>query len=144
MREHRTFTMQQTDQRAQPLASRGKTPAETLALTQSAFYLLTGIWPLVSPATFQAVTGPKVDFWLVKTAGVLITAIAAALGLSALQQRVTPELKVLAVASAAGLTAIDVYYVAQKRISPVYLLDAAAEVALIAAWAAVEKERDAG
>jgi hypothetical protein len=68
----------------------------------------------------------------------VITAIAAALGLGALKRRVTPELKLLAVGSAAGLTAIDVYYVAQKRISPVYLLDAAAEVALIAAWTAVQ------
>ncbi|NLE52824.1 MAG: hypothetical protein GX613_15610 [Chloroflexi bacterium] len=112
-------------------------------MAQSAFYVFTGIWPLVSPPTFQAITGPKVDFWLVKTAGALITAIGAALGLGAVKRRVTPELKLLGIASAAGLAAIDVYYVAQKRISPVYLLDAAAEAALIAAWIAVERmERD--
>lgn len=129
---------EQTQQRTRP----ARTPAEALALAQSAFYLVTGIWPILSPATFQAVTGPKVDFWLVKTAGVLITAIGAALGLGAAKRRLTPELKLLAVASAAGLTAIDVYYVAQKRISPVYLLDAAAEVALIAAWVAVEQAEE--
>ncbi len=35
---------------------------------------------------------------------------------------------------AAGLTAIDTIYVARKRISPIYLLDAVTEIALIAAW----------
>jgi hypothetical protein len=40
----------------------------------------------------------------------------------------------LATSSAAALTAIDVAYVSRGRISRVYLLDAAAEIALIAAW----------
>jgi hypothetical protein len=34
------------------------------------------------------------------------------------------------VASAAGLTAVDFIYVAKRRIAPVYLLDAAAELAI--------------
>jgi hypothetical protein len=33
---------------------------------------MTGLWPLVSIGTFQQVTGPKTDLWLVKTVGVLI------------------------------------------------------------------------
>lgn len=111
-------------------------PRRKLALAHSGFYLLTGVWPMLSPKTFQAVTGPKVDFWLVNTAGALIAAIGAALGLAALHRRVTPEIKLLAIGSALGLTAIDVIYVARRRISPVYLLDAAAETALIAAWVA--------
>jgi hypothetical protein len=104
------------------------------ALLQSLFYGVTGIWPLVSPRTFQLVTGPKVDFWLVNTAGVLITAIAAALGLAGLRRRVTVETRLLGVGSALGLTAIDLAYVARRRISPVYLLDALAEVGLIGLW----------
>jgi 8-oxo-dGTP pyrophosphatase MutT (NUDIX family) len=43
------------------------------------FYLLTGIWPLLHIQSFQSVTGPKTDLWLVKTAGVLITVIGAVL-----------------------------------------------------------------
>ncbi len=113
-------------------ADRARSPGEKLALAHSGFYLLTGVWPMLSPKTFQAVTGPKVDFWLVNTAGALISAIGAALGLAALHRRVTPEIKLLAIGSALGLTAIDVIYVARRRISPVYLLDAAAETALIA------------
>ena len=32
-----------------------------LAYAQGGFYLVTGIWPLVSIGSFQRVTGPKVD-----------------------------------------------------------------------------------
>jgi hypothetical protein len=37
--------------------------------------------------------------------------------------------------SAAGLALVDVYFVVRGRISAIYLLDAAAETALVAAWA---------
>jgi hypothetical protein len=46
--------------------------AERLSLWQGVFYLATGVWPLVSVRNFERVTGPKVDKWLVKTAGVVI------------------------------------------------------------------------
>ena len=41
--------------------------------------------------------------------------------------------------SAAGLGLIDVIFVARGRISPVYLLDAAAEAALVVAWAVADE-----
>lgn len=112
-----------------------------VALGQGVFYVATGIWPILSLRTFEAVTGPKADGWLVKTAGVLITAIGAGLTSAGLRGRVTPEMKLVAVGAAAGLTAIDVVYVRRGRIAPVYLLDAVAEVGLIGAWAAVQMVR---
>jgi len=112
-----------------------------LAQAQAAFYVITGVWPLVSSSTFQKVTGPKVDVWLVKTAGVLITVVGAVLGLAGRRRRVTPEIALLAVGSAGGLTAIDVVYVAKRRISPIYLLDAVSELGLIALWAIAWRAR---
>jgi hypothetical protein len=109
-------------------------PASKLVLTQGMFYLATGVWPLVSMRTFERVTGPKTDKWLVKTAGVLITAIGSTLILAGARKHVSPETRLLAIASACGLTAIDLIYVAKRRIAPVYLLDAAAELALVGAW----------
>src|SRR5690606_40344593 len=53
-----------------------------------------------------------------------------------LRRRVSPEVRLLAVGSAAGLAAIDVVYVARRRISLIYLLDALGEVILIGAWVA--------
>jgi len=46
-----------------------------LPVAQGVYFLLTGIWPLLSMRTFEAVTGPKVDRWLVKTVGVLVAVI---------------------------------------------------------------------
>ena len=105
-----------------------------VSLAQGIFYLVTGVWPLVSIRTFEMVTGPKTDRWLVKTAGVLITAVGAALTLAGARRAVTRETRVLAVGSALGLTGIDVVYVRRGRISKVYLLDAIAELILVGGW----------
>jgi len=106
-----------------------------MALAQGAFYAVTGIWPILHMRSFEAVTGPKTDRWLVKTVGGLLTVAGVALWQAGRQRRVTPEMVGVATGSAAVLTAIDVAYVSKGRISPVYLLDAVAEVGLIGGWA---------
>ena len=108
---------------------------QTLSLTQGIYYLLTGIWPLVSPGTFQKVTGPKTDDWLVKTVGVLVAVIGGVLTMAGLRRQSTREIPMLAIGSAAGLAAIDVIYAAKDRISRVYLLDAVLEAVIVGAWA---------
>jgi hypothetical protein len=95
---------------------------------------VTGLWPLLHLQSFFKVTGPKTDVWLVKTLGVLISVIGAVLGMAGVQQSVTREIALLGVGSAAGLTAIEVIYVARRRIAPVYLLDAVAELGLLIGW----------
>jgi hypothetical protein len=49
---------------------------------QAAYYCLTGIWPLLHLASFEAVTGPKTDDWLVKMVGLLAAVIGATLGVA--------------------------------------------------------------
>lgn len=114
-----------------------------LLWVQGIYYLLTGVWPLVSIETFQMVTGRKTDHlmtgreadhWLVMTVGVLVAAIGLALLVAAVRRSRPLEIAVLAIASAVGLTGIDVIYVARETIPPIYLADAAAEVILIAGW----------
>jgi hypothetical protein len=105
-----------------------------IALVQAIYFGLTGLWPIVHIRSFMAVTGPKVDIWLVKTVGVLIVAIAIPLFTSVIHNNVTIDVMLLAIASSLGLTAIDVYYVVRKTISKIYLLDAVAEVILVIAW----------
>jgi len=46
-----------------------------LAIGQGLCYPLTGLWPLVSLRSFEKVTGPKADDWLVKTVGALIAVL---------------------------------------------------------------------
>lgn len=105
-----------------------------LAYAQGVFYALTGIWPLVHMPSFLAVTGPKTDLWLVRTVGVLVLVVGVVLLVAARRRRVTFELALLAVGCALGLAGIDIVYHALGVIPRVYLLDAAAELALAAAW----------
>src|SRR5947199_2745060 len=105
---------------SRPSARTSSTLLTALLWVQGLYYFVTGVWPLVSIETFQMVTGPKTDHlvtgreadhWLVMTVGVLITAIASALLVAAWRRENPVEITVLAVASAAGLTGIDVIYV---------------------------------
>jgi hypothetical protein len=105
-----------------------------VALFQGVYFVATGVWPLVSIRTFMAVTGPKTDLWLVKTVGVLVTVIGATILCAAYRRRIDLEILVLAVGSAAALTAIDVIYVSKRVIAPIYLADAVLEIGLIAWW----------
>ncbi|HSE84221.1 MAG TPA: hypothetical protein VLB01_06715 [Thermodesulfobacteriota bacterium] len=100
-------------------------------LGQSIYFLLTGIWPLISIESFQAVTGPKVDLWLVKMVGLLAAAIGLNLLVATVYKRLMLETFILAIGSAASFAIIDIVYALSGRISPIYLLDAAVQVALI-------------
>lgn len=109
-------------------------PTVYLAFVQGVYFFLTGIWPLLSIDTFQMVTGPKMDLWLVQTVGVLITVIAVVLLVAAWRRRTTAEVVLLALASAMALGAVDVVFVVRQVIAPIYLLDAAAEAVLVMLW----------
>jgi hypothetical protein len=110
-----------------------------LAAGQGAYFLVTGLWPLVSLRSFYAVTGPKRDGWLVQTVGSMIACIGSALLLGARRRTVAPELRWLATSSSAALMAVDVVFVWQRRIPRIYLADAAAELGLLAAWAVASR-----
>jgi hypothetical protein len=118
--------------------------AVRLARLQALFYVASGVWPLVHIRSFEAVTGPKADRWLVKTVGALVATTGLALALAGRRRRVAPELVLVAAGNAAALATIDVVYVAKRRIRPIYLLDAAAEIALVTAWARLWREGAAG
>lgn len=108
---------------------------QRVLLAQGVYYVATGVAPFVSRRLFERVTGPKREWWLVQTVGGLVTAIGCALIGSATRDRPVPEALVVGAGGAATLAAIDVVYVARGRIAPVYLLDAAAELALLAGLA---------
>jgi hypothetical protein len=118
--------------RSVPVAPGGPT---AVAAVQGLYYLATGVWPLVHVESFMAVTGPKTDLWLVYTVGVLVGVVGVVLLVAARAGRVTPEVMLLAVGAALGLTGIDVIFVARGAIAPIYLADAAAELVLVAWWA---------
>src|SRR3982074_3065328 len=105
------------------MASQTAVLAARTPIAQGGFYVVTGVWPLISIRSFERVTGPETDRWLVKTVGSLIAVVGAVVALAGARRRVTPEVALLGVGSAAVLLAADVIYVAKGRIPVVYLLD---------------------
>lgn len=103
-------------------------------LIQAMYDVVTGIWGLVDIRSFQKVTGPKTDRWLVKTVSVLVVVIGSVIGSAGARGKITPEIAALAVGLNGGLGAIDVVYTAKRRISPVYLLDFLGGTILSAGW----------
>ena len=104
-----------------------------VGLMQGVYYLASGIWPVVSIRTFERVTGPKVDDWLVRTVGLLAAAIGAVLAWRSVRPGRGPD-PMLGLGTAAAFAAIDVNYSLRGRISKTYLLDAIAEAGLGVAW----------
>jgi hypothetical protein len=105
-----------------------------LALTQGVYYLASGLWPLVSIFTFQLITGPKDDIWLVRTVGALVIVCSAVLLLAASRRRIAPEAALLGFGYALALMAVEIFYVLAGTISPVYLLDTVIEAVFAAGW----------
>ena len=103
---------------------------------QAGYNILTGIWPLVHMPSFEAISGPKTDRWLVKTVGAVVGVNGGVIAVAGAKDRITPEIVGLAIGSGASLAAMDVFYVSRGRISRVYLLDALAEALFIAGWIA--------
>ena len=98
---------------------------------QGVYYLITGTWPLVSMTTFEAVTGPKTDDWLVQTVGVLAAVIGATLLVGAWRLAPSFETLTLSVLSILGFAAVDVVFVVREVIGPIYLVDAAVQSVLL-------------
>lgn len=96
------------------------------------YYALTGAAPFLSRQAFERVTGPKTDWWLVQMVGLLTMSIAAGIFTGLHEQREPRASVTLCCAAALSFAAIDVTYAAKRRISAVYLLDAAVESAILA------------
>ena len=105
-----------------------------LAQLQGWFYVLTGLWPVFHGYSFQLITGFKADFWLAQTVGLLLAASGTVLVLAAGARRLTRELALLGGLQALALAGVDFYCVRLPNTTPVYLVDAVAELALVTGW----------
>jgi TRAP-type uncharacterized transport system fused permease subunit len=89
---------------------------------------------LVHMKSFIAVTGPKLDIWLVQTVAVLILAIGVFILLQLKYHSPIIPVAIMAIIMSAGLAIIDFYYASIDRISDVYALDGILQVAFTVAW----------
>ena len=104
------------------------------AIAHGFFCLVTGLWPVVSLHSFEAVTGPKTDHWLLSLAALLLAAIGLSMLIAALRRDIASEVFVLGLAAALSLAGTDITFVIERSIPPVYLLDAVAESLFVALW----------
>ena len=134
----RPETKSQTD-----IKSQQSSPYRAICLIQGLYYFVTGLWPLLSIDSFQAVTGPKTDHlvtgrpgdhWLVYTVAALITAESLVFLFAAWRAQPVTEVAILAIASSLALISIDIIFVVRQTIHSIYLGDAVAEVILIFIW----------
>ena len=102
-------------------------------MVMGAYYIASGVWPIVHMQSFEAVTGPKTDRWLVKTVAALALANGVALTFGARRNPIARETVVLALATAAAFSIVDVVFVLRGRVRPIYLGDTALELALVTA-----------
>ncbi len=100
---------------------------------QAGYYVATGVWPLVSRRTFEAVTGRKQDWWLVQMVGALALVNGIAIAIGTREGRSSRETQTLSILTALAFATIDTVYALKRRIRPIYLGDAVAEAVLI--WA---------
>ncbi|PLS81590.1 hypothetical protein CYG49_01680 [Candidatus Saccharibacteria bacterium] len=79
--------------------------------------------------SFESVSGPKTDKWLVRTVALLLISIGITLILSNGEQ-----MKILGVLSALSIFIIDAYYSLAGRIRALYMADGAINLGLLATW----------
>ena len=109
---------------------------------QGIYYVISGLWPLFHMASFEAITGPKVDDWLVRMVGLLAAVIGMTLLVAVRRRSRELELLVLAVGSALAFAVVDIWYALGGVISRLYLADAAVELLLVALLAATSRRDD--
>ena len=107
---------------------------DLVAFVQGIYFVVTGIWPLISMDTFLKVTGPKTDLWLVKTVGIILAVVGAVLITAQVSTEINTSIILLAIGSALGLAIVEIVYVTKRVISPMYLGDAFLALILVGWW----------
>jgi hypothetical protein len=98
----------------------------SIVRVQGAYYVGSGLWPVLHIRSFEALTGPKTDRWLVRSYGVLTAAIGVVLLASG--RAAGP----VSVAAAVGVAAPEIWYaLVQRRLPWPYLADAFVQSAFI-------------
>ena len=111
--------------------------AERARRVQGSYYLVTGLWPLLSFRTFTLVAGPKPDRFQTQAAGMVFAAAGLALQPWAAGRyprrspaQLTSSARLLAASAGALAAAIELAY--RRELRWVYKADAAAQLAFAA------------
>jgi hypothetical protein len=94
----------------------------TVAFIQGIYFFIAGIWPIISIGTFQLVTGPKTDLWLVKTVAIILAVIGAMLISAQVNAEINISIILLAIGSALSLAIAEFVYVAKNTSFLLFIL----------------------
>lgn len=105
------------------------------ALVQGIYLLIVGLWPVLDSVSFMAITGPKVDVWVLKVTGALMAIIGFVLLHARQKTVINSSLAMLGMLTAAVIAIFEIYYVSRGIIRSIYLLDAIIEIVFFLMWA---------
>ncbi|HET9624594.1 MAG TPA: FAD-dependent oxidoreductase [Kofleriaceae bacterium] len=106
-------------------------------LAQGAYYVASGLWPVVSLRSYEALAGRERHGWFVRAVGGAVAAIGAAL---LRDDTTTPRrTRRIGIAAALALGAASLGIALNRRKKAVYLVDAAVQAGFAAAWLAAAK-----
>jgi len=106
-----------------------------LAKGQGAYYLIGGMWPLLHMQSFEAVTGPKDDSWLVRSVAGILVVVGAILVHDAARGDVAKSVRFLAAGVSAVLAIVALFSSLAGFISWLFFFDGLAHMAFALAWA---------
>jgi hypothetical protein len=109
---------------------------QRLARVHGVANVVSGAWPLLHMRSFEAVTGPKADRWLVRTVAGLLVANGSLQWWLADRRDGVRTARAIGIGTSGVLATIDWLYAPQSRISTAYLLDALYQSAWVAVWLA--------
>ena len=104
-----------------------------IPLIQGIYFLITLGWPVIEIRSFIAVTGLKVDIWLVKTVSVLLLPYAAFCFWAAMKRPLSIIIILCMVLMSWGLAFVELYYYFNGTIKWVYAVDALLQI-LFSYW----------
>lgn len=108
---------------------KNKNILNTVFIVQGAYFVITGVWPIVNIESFIIATGPKQDIWLVH----MVALLSISIGLTFLQA----ALRRLRLPLFLGYTVpfsfliMDIIYVANGTIDVIYLLDGSIQLLFV-------------
>jgi 4-amino-4-deoxy-L-arabinose transferase-like glycosyltransferase len=108
-------------------------------VAQGAYYVATGLWPVLHLRSFEAVTGRKRSGWLVRALGGVIAAVGTVLLTSDIAAPRRAARLGLGAAVALGLAGM--YLAVSRRGSRAYLAEATIEAGFAAVWLAADRRR---
>ena len=104
---------------------------------QGVHYILTGLWPILHAPSFEAVMGPRPDWWTVKMFGALTAALGLVLVDAWRRAVIRHECVLFSIVGALVFAVSDAVLIIEKTAGLIYLTDLFVNAIVLASWVLV-------